>query len=198
MIKLEYVGNRPVITPNGISFKAAKQDKFEFVEPATHLVEELQAAPEQSDVVVRPKEVYSQSKIMDQVYKIKPDFEAIHEERIASYKQHLEEEIMEVDNYKTMKEIERETLKNNYRFMRNYRIQRATNKIVYETLINEAVKIIHDKKIHSIETPFSMTFLHLLNSVKSTLPIEYKNIIADIKTMLDKEHPYAKVFIKYV
>ncbi|MGM0533536.1 MAG: hypothetical protein ACQERK_03460 [Campylobacterota bacterium] len=197
MIKLEYVGNRPVITPKGVSFIDSKHDKYNYIEPATHLLEKL-INTEDTAVSLLPKSVYDQSKIMEIVYKVVPDFDTYYEQQIEQYKQKLQEEIDQVDDFDTLQEVEKETLRNNYEFMYKFRLQRATNKIVYETIVNECVKLIHDKKITEIAVPFSENFLHLCRSIESTIEIEYRQMRADILTMLDKGNPYSKVLVKYL
>jgi len=196
MIKLQYVGNRPVITPKGVSFIDSKHDKYDYIEPAAHLLQKLLNSDD-TVIKIEPKGMYDESKIMDILFEAVPDFQTHYEQQLEGYKQKLQEEIDKVEDFDTLKEVERETLRNNYEFMYKFRLQRATNKIVYETMINECVKRIHDKKVTEIFVPFSENFLHLCRSIESTIKIEYKQMRSDIQTMLDKGNPYSKVLIKY-
>ena len=198
MIKLKYVGNKPIITPNGIDFKVAKQDKYEFIEPSAHLLEVLQKEDlSKKELSIRPKRIYSLQTILDILKKSKGNLEEFVEEKISQYKQWLDDEIREVDSYKTLTDVEKVTLKNNFKLMKDYRIQRAINKIIYEEFINISIEMIYKNKIKSIEMPFSMTFLHIANSIKTTLEKEHKNISVDLQTKLDRKDAYAKVCIKY-
>lgn len=204
MIKLEYVGNKPVITPNGVSFISSKHDKYNYIEPASHLLESLLNLKEKEDqeeflsLSINPESIYNESKIFEILFKMRPDFENFFEEELQKYIQKIDEETEEVDQYKTLSGLEKETLLNNYKFMRKLRIQRATNKIVYENIINECVKIIYEKRVNEMSTPFSENFLHVCNSIGTSIEIAYKNAQSDVKVMLDQGQPYAKVFLKYV
>ena len=74
--------------------------------------------------------------------------------------------------------------------MKEYKIQRATNKIFYFYCIESIVKIIATNKIKKIELPFNGNFLHVLKSIQnklstqkinSSLKVEEENDIYKIK-----------------
>jgi hypothetical protein len=199
MIKLEYVGNKPVITPKGVSFISSKHDKYDYIEPASHLLEELLDLNDETHVLkIAPKNFYGEAKIFQIVQKAIENYEKVFEDAIDAYAKKLDAEKEEVERYSTLQPIEKETLLNNYDFMRKPRLQRATNKIVYENIINESVKLVYKHKITEIHMPFSENFLHVCNSIGSSMEIAYKNVRSDVKVMLDQGTPYSKVFIKYV
>ena len=199
MISLEYVGNKPIITPNGVSFIASKHDKYDYIEPASHLLQTLLDTNEDKDVIkVIPQSIYTQSKIFDILATVNADYESDFQKAIQEYTKKIDEEKEDVEQYKTLEPIEKETLLNNYDFMRKSRIQRATNKVVYENIINECVSIIYARKIQEIDTPFSENFLHVCNSIGSSMEIAYKNVRSDVKVKLDGGQPYTKVALRYV
>lgn len=199
MIQLKYVGNKPIITPNGVSFISSKHDKYDYIEPASHILERLlDHSDEQTLLKVTPKSVYTQEKIFEILQKVNPDYEKDFEQDIQNYTKKIDAQRDDVDQYKTLEPIEKETLLNNYNFMRQSRIQRATNKIVYENIINECIGRIYEKKIVEIDTPFSENFLHVCNSIGSSMEIAYKNVQSDVKVMLDQGQPYARVALRYL
>lgn len=74
--------------------------------------------------------------------------------------------------------------------MRDYKIQRAKNKIFYFHCIETIVEIILSNKIKEIDTPFNERFWHILQTIQgvlskhrisSNLKIENKD---EIKAML--------------
>ncbi len=199
MLKLEYVGNKPLISAKGINFSANKLDKYEYIEPAIHILEVfLDLSDENNDQKINPNSIYSQDKIIEILKKAKPDFDKIYETKIEDYKKHLTQEKADVDKDSHLSEEEKDTLRNNFMFMENYRIQRATNKIVYEEIINSSVDLILKKGISIIKTPFSVTFLHVLGSLETTL-LQQKSAPRkiSINAKLDKENPYSEMAIEF-
>ncbi|MGM0623150.1 MAG: hypothetical protein ACQESH_03930 [Campylobacterota bacterium] len=196
MIKLEYVGNKPIITPKSVSFITSKHDKYDYIEPASHVLERLYDL-EEDTLAINPKKFYDQEHILQILFQARPDFEAFFEQQLQKYVAKIDEESQDVEQYKTLKEIEKRTLQNNYEFMRPLRIQRATNKIVYENIINECVKLLKQKRVKEVSTPFSENFMHVCNSLSTTIELNYRQVDAEVKVMLDGGQPYAKVFINY-
>lgn len=199
MIKLKFVGNKPLITAKGVSFSASKLDKYEYIEPAAHLLEIfLELGENHKQAAIDPSLVYGEDKILEILKKTRPDIEKFYEAKIKEYKQHLEEEKEEVNSEQNLSDEEKRTLKSNYKFMEEYRIQRSTNKLVYEEIVNSCVEIILKKQITDIKAPFSVTFLHVLGSLETTLR-QQKNPprTIELTAKLDSETPYSSMNIAF-
>ena len=94
------------------------------------------------------------------------------------------------DKFIVIDDIEKDTFLSNLESMKEYKIQRATNKIFYFYCIESIVKIIATNKIKKIELPFNGNFLHVLKSIQnklstqkinSSLKVEEENDIYKIK-----------------
>jgi hypothetical protein len=197
MIKLEYIGEKPVITHEGIGFKG-KKDKYEYIEPAAHILKMLLALRGEKAVDrIAPNSRFKIDEILKIFYEANPQFDKLHYEKITQYEKKLNAEEQEVQQKNQLSDIEKSTLRNNLIYMRRYRIQRATNKLVYEEMINRAVEIIKEKQVHSVKVPFSITFLHVLDSLDTTM----KRFKAPPKTSLeikmDEATPYANLSIEF-
>lgn len=198
MLKLEFVGNKPIITPSGVSFDTRKIDKYEFIEPAAHILQMFLNISETHNIEkLEPSEVYGEDKIFSILKEARPTYEQFFLEHIAQYKLAIEKEIEEVSQHDYLNKSEKETLVKNYEFMREYRVQRATNKIIYEEIINACVEFIEKKKIAEVKAPFSNTFLHVLGSLKSTMDLQKRAPRSDVEVKLDKENPYAQLSITF-
>ena len=79
--------------------------------------------------------------------------------------------------------------------MKEYRLQRATNKLVYEELINGCVELILKRYIKEIDMPFSISFVHVAESFKTSLALVSK-ADAEVEVMLDNGQPYTRLNIK--
>ncbi len=197
MLKLEFVGEKPVISATGVGFDSRKHDKYEYIEPAAHILQMFLNLDEYNKMEkLEPGEVYGEEKILRILKEAVPNFHELYEESIKEYKKALEEEIADVEKQQILGEKERETLKKNYEFMKKYRIQRATNKIVYEEIINACVEILQKKRVTDVKAPFSNTFLHVLGSLKSTLEMQ-KGPRALVEVKLDTDTPYAQLTVHF-
>ena len=94
-MKFEYVGYRPVISHNGVTFKQGKDDKFIYLPYAYEILNAL------NHEYTTNKNKYSNSinldnSNIDKLYKVVeiyfPDIEKSIEDKLKKYKEHLEEE----------------------------------------------------------------------------------------------------------
>ncbi len=185
MLKIKHVGNKPVISHNGISLEG-KTDKFEFIEPAAHLLKMLfNLQSEQESERISPENIMSLDKISEIIQKAIPDIDKTVQKQIEKYKNHLLLEKEKIKEKDYLSETEKEILRKNFDFMQEYRIQRAVNKIVYEEMIKECINLIKEKDVQNIKTPLSTTFLHVLESIKQAL----ENEKAKLSIKLNKTSP---------
>jgi len=195
-MKLEYVGHKPVISHRGVDFSIGKEDKYIYIEPAAQMLDFLGELKVDSSIQLNPKKPLDEIEVFKTLYKYKPDFDKFYEKKISIYKQNIEDDISKVNEQQHLVDIEKEVLKNNLRYMTSYRIQRATNKLVYEELINACVDLIRKKGVAELRMPFSISFLHVAESFESSLALLSKAVVAQVEVMLDKDEPYTKLSIK--
>ena len=132
-MKLEYAGLKPVINEHGVSFKDGKEDKFIYLSFAIdilnaidHTYEEKKKYSHQLD-----HKNLSSNEIVNTLLTFHPDLEDTMNKEIESYMNHLDSEENEVKNRINLSTIEKDTFIANLKIMRNYKIQRAKNKIFY-------------------------------------------------------------------
>jgi len=82
---------------------------------------------------------------------------------------HLEEEEKQVEARTSLSKLEKDTYINNLKIMKNYKIQRAKNKIFYFHCIETIVETIIKYKIKEIDTPFNERFWHILQTIEGNL-----------------------------
>jgi len=85
------------------------------------------------------------------------------------YKQKIKHEMEYIRNLEHLAEIDKEVWIKNIELMKNYRVQRAINKIYYIHCIQDIIQVIKHKKIRVISTPFNKNFFHVLNTLKGSL-----------------------------
>jgi hypothetical protein len=194
-MKLKYVGNKPIISSSGVDFSIGKEDKYIYIEPAAQMLDFLAKLEKDSKTTINPRKKLDENEVFELLYKYKPGFDKFYYEHISQYKHKIENEISEVDSHDALQELEKEVLKNNLECMKEYRIQRAKNKLVYEELINTCVDIIREKGITEIVMPFSLPFVHVAESFESSLALISNAVVSKVEVILDKEDKYTKLTI---
>ena len=177
-MKFEYVGYRPVISHNGVTFKQGKDDKFIYLPYAYEILNAL------NHEYTTNKNKYSNSinldnSNIDKLYKVVetyfPDIEKSIEDKLKKYKEHLEEERENIISRPHLNDIEKNIFLTNLDLMKNYRINRAKNKIFYYFVIATIVEIIKEKRIKEIDIPYHNKFWHVLNTIQGVLSSEKIN-----------------------
>ena len=177
-MKFEYVGYRHVISHNGVTFKQGKDDKFIYLQYAYEILNAL------NHEYTTNKNKYSNSinldnSNIDKLYKVVetyfPDIEKSIEDKLKKYKEHLEEERENIISRPHLSDIEKNIFLSNLDLMKNYRINRAKNKIFYYFVIATIVEIIKEKRIKEIDIPYHNKFWHVLNTIQGVLSSEKIN-----------------------
>lgn len=170
-MKLEYVGFKPFINEHGIFFKDGKEDKYVYLSYAIDILKAI-------DHTYENKKVYSHqlnekrlnpNEILEVLLQFHPNLEDIMKDEIDNYLIHLDNEENEVRNRVNLNEIEKETFISNLKIMKNYKIQRARNKIFYFHCIQTIAQTIMKYKIKEIDTPFNERFWHILQTLEGEL-----------------------------
>ncbi|AXX92856.1 hypothetical protein CPU12_03770 [Malaciobacter molluscorum LMG 25693] len=189
---LKYAGLKPMIDQHGVHFKDGKDDKFSYLIYAIDILKAIdhpyQKKMKYSHNIINDN--YKPQEIINILLSYHPNLEKTMNQEIVSYKTHLDSEEEHVNNLVNLTDIEKKTFINNLKIMRDYKIQRAKNKIFYFHCIETIVEIILSNKIKEIDTPFNERFWHILQTIQgvlskhrisSNLKIENKD---EIKAML--------------
>lgn len=192
-MKLEYAGLKPIISEHGISFKDGKEDKFKYLKYAIEILNSINHEHEKNRKYsheIKDKKLKT-NEIVDILKKFHPKLEETMKREIENYKLHLEDEIKEVENRTQLSPIEKETFISNLNLMKDYKIQRAKNKIFYFHCVDTIVETIIKYKIKEIDTPFNERFWHILQTLEGELSkfkissrLELDNKSENIKAML--------------
>lgn len=170
MIKIEYAGLKPMISQHGISFKDGKEDKYKYLKYAIDIlvsIDHPHISKQKYSHVLNDKRL-SPNEIVDILKKHHPNLEETLDKEVSSYLKHLDNEENDVLN-STLEDIDKEVFINNLKIMRDYKIQRAKNKIFYFHCIQTIAEIIVENKIKKIETPFNERFWHILQTLEGEL-----------------------------
>ena len=87
------------------------------------------------------------------------------EDKLKRYKKHLEEEKEDINSRPNLSDIEKNIFITNLDLMKNYRINRAKNKIFYYFAIATIAEVIKEKRIKELDIPYHNKFWHVLNTL---------------------------------
>lgn len=182
---IKYAGLKPVINEHGITFKDGKEDKYKYLKYAIDILIAIDHSYESKTKYSHTlnKTRLSPDEILNELLKFHPNLEEVMQKQIDSYILHLEQEEEDVKARKTLADIEKQAFVGNLRIMRNYKIQRAKNKIFYMHCIDTIVETIIKYKIKELDTPFTERFWHILQTMQGHL--SSKKISSDLKMIND-------------
>lgn len=169
MVKIKYAGDKPVISADGVYF-IGKRDKYIYLEPIVQIINQLENFhPERGVEKTAIQPQMTNSQIVESLYRYIPEFDMDFRDQIVTYEQHLNEHEHKTIQIEHLNDEEQRILKKNYISMHDYLIQRATNKLVYEKLVDCCVGLIHQKNVDAISVPFSIKYLHVIESISAKL-----------------------------
>lgn len=196
-MQLKYAGPKPVISEHGITFKDGKEDKYVYLMIAIQILQAID-----HDTAMNSHYEYnmntqrlSNEQMQEIVLSYHPTLEATMTKEINSYLVHLDNEIQDVIKSPIFSPIEKEAYIGNLKIMKEYKIQRAKNKIFYMHAIDTIVEVIKQRKIKKISTPFYEKFWHTLQTIQGHLSTSKRGLKSDLKVITNDNNMYAVLTI---
>lgn len=171
MSKVEYVGPRVEISNHGVTYRKSKEDKYVYLMVALEILKDID-----NDYTLKPSYSHDfKNKALEEsdLHTILECYESSVEECITEeckkYKQKLQHELEYIQKIPHLTEIDKEVWIKNIEMMKEYREQRAINKMYYMHCIKNIVQVIKHKNIREITVPFNKCFFHVLNTLLGAL-----------------------------
>ena len=188
MSRIEYVGPRVAISHRGIAYKKSKEDKYIYLMVALEILKDID---NDYDIKLFYSHDFKYKKLEERnVYSILKSYENTLEESIAEesekYIQKIQHEIEYITQLPHLSETDKEVWIKNIQIMKEYRVQRAINKMYYMHCIQNIVHLIHDKKIKVITVPFDQCFFHVLNTLRGAIITGRPSLDAKVTKENDK------------
>jgi hypothetical protein len=171
MSKVQYVGPRVEISHHGIVYKQSKEDKYVYLMVALEILKDIDNDYDKKPSYSHPfnNKVLEEEDLRTILKCYEDDVESCITEESKRYKQKIKHEIEFIQKLPHLSDIDKEVWIKNIELMKDYRIQRAINKIYYMHCIKDIIQVIKHKKIKEITTPFNKNFFHVLNTIKGAL-----------------------------
>ena len=198
-MEIKYSGPRPVISQHGIEFKDGKEDKYVYLIIAIQILKAIDKDYGEKDSYSYDTKTkrFTDDELLEIMLSYEPNLkEAVIEEEVR-YEKHLEDEIEQVKSRTDLKTIEIDAWVNNLKIMKQYRIQRAINKIYYQHCIHDIAKVIKREKIKEIDTPFFEKYWHVLQTIQGAISEGRDSIGSELKIESKNNLMVAKLLIPF-
>lgn len=182
MRKIRYSGPRPMISQYGIEFKEGKEDKYVYLMISIQILKAIDkdfTENKHYSYDLGTKRI-SDEDILNTMLRYEPSLTDSVEAEALAYEKKLDKEMEDIKNQKALSEIEKDVWIKNLEIMKDYRVQRAINKIFYIHSIYEIVEVIKREKIKEIDTPFYEKYWHVLKSIEGTINSQKGSLRANI------------------
>lgn len=192
---LKYVGPKPVISPKGVSFKNAKEDKYLYLNITLQLLQALEGKGGKTIEYDLNTKRLNDQEIQGLILNYIPNMENTIDKQISNYKEKLEKELDTAKNRYMLNDAEKSVYVKNLELMEEYRIQRAKNKICYEYAIETLCEMIRENRTEKIALPFYEKFSHVLKSIETTLVMNKPPVSSKISIFKEGEKLFVELSI---
>ena len=189
MSKVEYVGPRVEVSNHGIIYKKSKEDKYVYLMTALEILKDIDNDYEKKPFYIHNFEnkPFHEEDLHTILKYYENDIEECVSKECERYQQKIQHEIEYIQHLAHLSNIDKEVWIKNIEIMKDYRIQRAINKIYYMHCIRNIIEVIRHKKIKEIMTPFNKNFFHVLNTLKGALITGKPSLDARVLEENDKD-----------
>jgi hypothetical protein len=190
MSKLAYAGPRVEISHHGIVYRTSKEDKYVYLLVALEILKDIDNDYDKKTSYSHPFENRALNE--DVLHSVLKCYESDFEEKIRveydHYLQKTENQIAYIQHLPHLTDVDKEVWTKNIELMKEYKLQRALNKIYYMHCIQNTSDVIRHKKIKEITAPFNKNFFHVLNTIKGALITGKPSLDAKVIEERDKDN----------
>lgn len=188
MSQVHYVGPRVEISNHGIFYRRSKEDKYVYLMVALEILKDIDNDYDKKPYYSHPFEnkLLNEKDLNTILKHYEYNLEECVTEECEKYQDKIKHEIEFIQNLHYLADIDKEVWIRNIELMKDYRVQRAINKIYYMHCIKDITEVIKHKKIKEITTPFNKKFFHVLNTIKGSLITGRPSLDAKVLEEMDK------------
>jgi hypothetical protein len=189
-MELKYVGDKPIVSKNGVSFDQTKPDRYTLLSVAVELLDALDSGVVDEAGVLDLREysskTYGEKELTKLLNKYCGNLDEISRKREAETNALIDDLIKKVKSNSSINEDERSAWLGNIAVMRDYYLQYVTNELAYTAFLKTLADLMVEKHIHEVLFPlyrnYGMVLSHLLPvltdhkpPVDAVITVEEKN-----------------------
>lgn len=197
-MNIKYAGPRATISHHGIEFKEGKEDKYVYLMIGIQILIAIDKdyGENKSYSYDLDTKRLTDDEMISVMEKYEPNLDIEITAESDRYGEHILEEIQKVKDNKILSSIEKNVWITNLEVMKDYRVQRAVNKIYYMHCINNIRNIIKREGIKEINTPFYEKYWHVLQTLQGVLEEGRDSVKTNLKVESNENSPMmAKLYI---
>jgi len=170
-MKLQYVGNMPIVSKNGVGFDPLQPDRYLYLHAVLELLEALNYGPtEQTQHLYNTKHKdIKPSELLNGLKKYIKDLDSIYESRESKAQTLVQKLIDRVNANDSLTDDEKRAWLGNIQIMKEYYLQYVTNKIIYEAALDALANEITVAKIKEVTIPMFRNYGIVLKDLQKVL-----------------------------
>ena len=170
-MNIKYAGPRATISHHGIEFKDGKEDKYLYLMIGIQILTAIDKDYDDNKSYsydLNTKRL-TDDEMIAVMKKYEPNLDLEIEIESDAYGEHVSDEIQRVKDNNILNSIEKQVWISNLEVMKEYRVQRAVNKIYYMHCIKNIRDVIKRENIKQINAPFYEKYWHVLQTLQGML-----------------------------
>ena len=176
-MELKYVGARPIVTKNGVSFDETKPDKYTFLTPLIDILDALELEEAGQDVIdIKDMHIHKfhKDELMESIKQYCLNLEDFFDKREEKANKRIDIFIENSKKYRDLTPDEETALFGNIKIMRDYYIHYILNETVYNHLLHILADKIYKLKFNTLIFPVGinhgLVLSHLIEVLEEHRP----------------------------
>jgi len=176
-MQLKYVGARPVVSKNGVSFDETKPDHYTFIAPVLDLLEAMKSM-ERAEGLLDLSEMtvhsYKPKELTESVLQCCDSVDEIMQQRGEQANERIDQIIKDIKENRNLSPDEQTALFGNIDYMRDYYLNYVTNESIYRSLLHSLADRLHQLHYDDILFPIGkkhgLVMSHLIPVLRDHKP----------------------------
>jgi len=197
-MNIKYAGPRVTISHHGIEFKDGKEDKYLYLMIGIQILTAIDKdyGENKSYSYDLSTKRLTDDEMIEVMKKYEPNLNLEMEMESDEYSEHISDEVQRVKDNNILNSIEKQVWISNLEVMREYRIQRAINKIYYMHCIKNIKNVVKRENIKEIDAPFYEKYWHVLQTLQGVLEEGRDSVKTSLRVESDEDKQMmAKLYI---
>ncbi len=170
-MKIEYIGDLPLVSQHGVAFDHTQPDKYLYLHPVLDLLEALDYDPKEATQHLykkQGKELNGEA-LLQGLRNYVQDLDSLYAQREHKAKLFVDDLIDRVEHNQLISDEEKEAWLKNIDTMKSYFLQYVTNKTVYEASLKALANEITNNQVQQITVPMFRNYGIVLRDVQKIL-----------------------------
>jgi len=170
-MELKYVGAKPIVSKNGVSFNQTEPDPYIFIGPAIEILASLEEVGTDEEGILDMSKYsggpFGEKLLSEKVLNYCEDINELSEKRESLTNQMIDDYVKGIEKNATLTPDERRAWLGNVSIMRPYYLQHVSNELVYNCLLERIAQRLAKEQVIKIYFPldgdYGLVLSHLIH-----------------------------------